>query len=156
AEAGQVQEQQQALRGDREEHRLAVAAFRQQLIEWQGQLTELRRSLAQGETRLERRQAQGDQQARQIDATTTRLAEQAEQLQAQERVVVQRGQEIERHLEDMREWYRRKLRELSLVRSSPEAAKHKADDSGQTVPRRDILTLTPEAEPPDRKLGELL
>src|SRR5207247_9042030 len=36
----------------RDEHRLAVASFRQQLIEWQGQVTEMKGLLAQGETRL--------------------------------------------------------------------------------------------------------
>ena len=141
-ESGQVREQQQALHRGREEHRLAVAAFRQQLIEWQGQLAEMKRSLAQGETRLERRQAQVDQQARQIDATSTRLAQQAEQLQSQARLVAERRQEIERHLHDMREWYRSKLRELSLVREKP-------------VPH-EILTLNREVEPADRKLGDLL
>ena len=49
------------------------------------------------------------------------------------------------------------VRELSLVRCPPDAAPTcKPADSAQTPPRRDILTLTPEVEPPDRKLGELL
>ena len=155
-EAGQVREQQQALHRACEEHRLAVAAFRQQLIEWQGQLTEMRRSLAQGETRLERRQAEVDQQARQIDATSTRLAQQAEQLQAQERIVAERRQEIERHLDDMREWYRRKLRELSQARSAPVGAEGEPTNARQRSVRHDLLTIPQEVEPADRKLGELL
>src|SRR5439155_20728905 len=54
---------------------------------------------------------------------------------------------FDRHLDDMREWYRRKLRELSMVRSPAVALGHD---------RREILALTPEVEPADRRLGELL
>ena len=68
---------------------------------------------ARGETRLERHQAEVDEQARQVDVTSARLARQVEELQEQERMVATRQNEMERHLEDMREWYRRKLRELA-------------------------------------------
>src|SRR5207253_1623484 len=50
-----LQEHEQALRRGQDEHRLAMVAFRQQLIDWQGQIAEMRRALAQNETRLERR-----------------------------------------------------------------------------------------------------
>src|SRR5262249_49733952 len=96
--------------------------------------------------------------ARQIDATSTRLAQQAEQLQTQERLVAERRQEIERHLEEMRQWYRRKLRDLSLVRCPPAAVdgNSEAAASEDHSASRDILALTQEVEPADRKLGELL
>src|SRR5205085_1751169 len=108
-----VRQQELALHRGRDEHRLAVAAFRQQLIEWQGQVAELKRSLAQGESRLERRQAEVEEQVRQVDATTARLAQEAEQLQQRQRHVTEQHEEMQRHLADMREWYRRKLRELA-------------------------------------------
>jgi len=173
-EAEQVHEQQLALHRARDEHRLAVAAFRQQLIEWQAQIADMKRSLAQGETRLERRQVQVSEQARQLDASSARLVEQAEQLQEQERVVEEHRQEMERHLDDMRDWYRRKLRELSERRRledgeksdgksgrTPEATpalqdSEKASGQSPTEAQPAILTLTNEIDPGDRKLGDLL
>jgi chromosome segregation ATPase len=149
AEAERVRGQEATLHRERDEHRLAVAAFRQQLIDWQAQVAEMKRSLAHGETRLERRLAEVDEQARQVDATSARLAMQAEQLEEQQRLVAERRGEVEQHLEDMREWYRRKLRELT-GRSEAES------EGGETVPAGSILTLTEETDPGDQKLGELL
>jgi hypothetical protein len=171
-EAEQVRQQNQALHRAREEHRLAVAAFRQQLIEWQGQVSEMKRTLAQDGTRLERRQAQVDEQARRVDATSARLARQVEQIQEQERVVAEDRQEMERHLAEMREWYRRKLRELSERRQAGVeeraarideralSAEEGASGPSASIPAPqaapDILSLTDEIEPGDQKLGELL
>src|SRR5262249_44876823 len=56
-EAERVLQQERGLHQLRDEHRLAVAAFRQQLIEWQGQVADMKRTLAHDGTRLERRQA---------------------------------------------------------------------------------------------------
>jgi chromosome segregation ATPase len=165
SEAEQVQKQRLALHQAREEHRLAVAAFRQQLIEWQGQVADMKRSLAHGETRLERRQAQVNEQARQIDVTSNRLAQQEEKLHEQEREVAEQREDMERHLNEMREWYRHKLRELSERRRSP------TEEVGRLLPWRiagvfpagghpaspaGILPMTEELDPGDRKLGELL
>jgi chromosome segregation ATPase len=179
-EAEEVRQQRLLVHRAREEHRLAVAAFRQQLIQWQGQVREMKRSLAHGETRLERRQAQVEEQARRIDATSVRLADQAGQLQEQERIVAESRKEMEGHLDDMRAWYRRKLRELSERRrndgsSSTAAAtvrQHAVDPSTSKVVEvpesspvptgvtgRDsvrILSFSDEIEPGDRTLGELL
>ena len=69
-EADQVRQQEQTLVKARHEHRLAVAAFRQQLIEWQGQITQMKRTLAGGETRLQYRQAEVDEKAKKIDLTS--------------------------------------------------------------------------------------
>jgi DNA repair exonuclease SbcCD ATPase subunit len=148
AEAERVRRQEVELHRERDEHRLAVTAFRQQLIDWQAQVGEMKRSLAQGETQLERRLAEVDEQARQVDATSARLARQVEQLQEQQRLVAERRGEVEQHLEDMREWYRRKLRELT----------GRADEPGANGPAPDgsILTLTEETDPGDQKLGDLL
>jgi hypothetical protein len=177
-EAEQVQQQRVALHRAREEHRLAVAAFRQQLIEWQGQVADMKRTLAHGEVRLERRQAQVNEEARRIDATSHRLAEQADQLQEQERIVAENRREMEKHLDDMREWYRRKLRELSqrrrgdakersgqshpeartpslqtevILAHDPEAAPPSATDTNATV-----LHFNADVDPDDQRLGELL
>lgn len=166
AEADQVRQFGLSLHRARDEHRHAVAAFRQQLIEWQGEVAEMKRTLAHDETRLERRQAQVDEAARQVDAGQTRLAQQAEELHQQERVVAERRDEMERHLSDMREWYRRKLRELagsegagakSRSPEAPESESTLADSPpSPSTPDRDILTLTGDIDPGDRPLGDLL
>ncbi len=105
--------QEESLNRAKAEHRLAVTAFRQQLIEWQGQVAEMKRTLSNSESRLDARQAAVDQAAKQVDATTQQLAEQAEQLRREREDVSARRTEMERHLADMREWYRKKLRELA-------------------------------------------
>lgn len=154
-EAERVRLQTLALHHARDEHRLAVAAFRQQLITWQGQVAELKRALANDETRLERRQAKVDEAVRAVDATSARLAQQAEELQEQEREVAVRRDEVDRHLSDMREWYRRKLRELAAgtLVDMPAPAPEQTETADVS---RSILTMTPEVDPGDRQLGELL
>src|SRR5262249_52583649 len=74
AEGEQVRQQDLDLHRARDEHRLAMAAFRQHLIDWQAKVIEARQALAQDESTLERRQAAVDEQARQIDSTSARLA----------------------------------------------------------------------------------
>ncbi len=154
-EAELVRQQAAGLSRAREEHHVAVAAFRQQLIAWQGQLAEMKRDLSRDESRLEQRHAE-------VEATSVRLAQQAEELEAQEREVSQRRGEVERHLDDMREWYRRKLRELS--------ERHRTEDQASATPARsvsegpdstelespDILRLTDPIAAGDRQLGDLL
>jgi hypothetical protein len=167
AEAERVREQELALHRNREEHRLAVAAFRQQLLEWQGQVEEMKRLLAQGESRLERRRAEVEKQVRQVDATTALLARQAEELQVQERAVAERRGEVERHLDDMRQWYRRKWRELAglgveaVDASTTAHASAVGNGNGNRIgngeeTQRDILSLTGDIDPPDRQLSDLL
>lgn len=163
-EAERIQQQARALHRARDEHRLSVAGFRQQIIAWQGQVADLKRKLAHDETRLERRQAQVDEAARAIDETSARLARQAEQLHEQEFEVAFRRDEVDRHLVDMREWYRRKLRELAAGRiadyrlplADGESSSPAAADGGDKSEERDILALTGDVDPGDRRLGELL
>jgi hypothetical protein len=150
-EAERLRQQEAALHRERDEHRLAVAAFRQQLIDWQAQVTEMKRSLAQGESQLERRQAAMDEQARQAEATSARLVRQAEELEQQQRLVTVRRSEVEQHLDDMRAWYRRKLRELT-----GRDAEDDAPASVVVTGSPDILSLTGEIDPGDRSLGDLM
>jgi hypothetical protein len=163
AEAERVRQHETALHRDRDEHRLAVAQFRQQLIDWQGQVEDLKRALARGENRLERRRAEVDRQVRAVDETSQRLARQAEELEQQERAVVERRSEVERHLEDMRLWYRRKLRELAGIRDETDEGRELGTEhtigqgqrNGESE-ERDILSLTGDVSPADRQLGDLL
>ena len=173
SEAERLHEKEQTLRKVQNEHRLAVAAFRQQLIDWQGQVAEKKRLLAHDETRLERKEAQVTEQVRQIDATKEKLAKKAENLQEKERAVTGRRQVMDRHLNDMREWYRQKLRDLagigdqesevrsqeSGVRGQESASESEDVSSGEeagTSAGRDILSMAGPADEADRRLGNLL
>jgi hypothetical protein len=171
SEAERFRQQELALHVARDEHRLAVAAFRQQLIEWHGQVGEMKQTLRQGESRLDRQQAEVNEQAERIANNAARLAEQAEQLQEKERIVAERRGEVDRHLTDMREWYRRKMRELSGIDAAEKeadggeavvvplpAATDDAPAAEEATPAaaHSILSLTPEIDPGDRQLGDLL
>ena len=154
-EQERLRQQEQAVRQRQDEHRLAVAGFRQELSAWQAQLAELKLTLALDEDRLQRRHAQIEEQAQQVASTSQRLAEQAEQLEQQQRAVAERRLEVDRHLDDMREWYRKKLRELARGGEDVEPPTN-ADTTTLAAARPDILALTGEVEPGDRQLGDLL
>ena len=168
AEAERLQQKEQTLRRLQNEHRLAVAAFRQQLIDWQGQVAEKKRLLVRDETRLERKEAQVSEQVRQIDATREKLAQKAEDLNEKERSVAGRRQVMDRHLNDMREWYRRKLRDLAGIGdnagelgtpATAEAARDEDEpfaEGAVTLVGRDILSLSGPADEADKRLGDLL
>jgi hypothetical protein len=166
-----LRQREQVLADTRDSHRLAVAAFRQQLIEWQGHVRDMRLALERGEQRLERRQADLELQAREVADTSARLAVQAEELQVQEQRVAEQRGEMHRHLNDMREWYRRKLRELAGVdvpeqdgvdpvvmplpaRPDAPSGTGSAENAGE--PGEGVLPITGEIDPADRRLGELL
>jgi fused signal recognition particle receptor len=112
-QAERLHAQQHALHRAQDEHRHAVGSFRQYISEWQGQIAEVQRSIAHGESSLERRQVQLADQARQVDETSSRLVEKEEQLEGRERDVLHVRQQLDRHLADMQQWYRHKLRELA-------------------------------------------
>jgi len=160
AEVERVRQQELDLHVARDEHRLAAAAFRQQLAEWQGRVAEMKQSLHLDETRLERRASEVSERAQQIADTSAKLAQQAEHLQQQERLVTERRGEMDRHLLDMREWYRRKMRELAgLDAAEPGAAAADDETPTETVGEgveRGILSLTGDVDAADRQLGELL
>lgn len=179
-EAG-LQNHEQALRHSQEEHRLAVVAFRQQLISWQGQIGDMKRLLASDETRLERKEAQVAEQVKELDETTEKLARQAEELQERQEEVAGRRVEMDRHLVDMRDWYRKKLRELAGIDLAHEVSEADLVDDDGIVPipwkdsqpvhqkssdsndeealvpiGRNILSMTEPVDPGDRHLGETL
>src|SRR5207245_3597178 len=66
ADGERLRQQELALQRARAEHRLAVTGFRQQLIDWQARVAEMRQVLTHDETRLEWKQAEVDQAARQV------------------------------------------------------------------------------------------
>src|SRR5207244_9971651 len=74
AEADRLRQQELALHRARSEHRLSVTAFRQQLIEWQGRVGEMKQLFTQNESRLELKQAAIEAAAREIDETNKQLS----------------------------------------------------------------------------------
>lgn len=169
-ELQQLRQREQMLHAARDEHRLAVAAFRQQLLDWQTQVGEMKQVMQQGESHLDRRRAEVDERAERIAFDYERLARQADQLQAQERLVADKRDEVERHLNDMREWYRRKMRELSGIDAdavagdvsvaplpvAPSAEQPTVRSEDVPAPEQSILALTGDVDPGDKQLGALL
>ncbi|MFO0879086.1 MAG: hypothetical protein U0840_17215 [Gemmataceae bacterium] len=170
AEGEKLRKQELELGVARDEHRLAVAGFRHQLIEWQGRVSEMRQSLQMGSSQLELRQAEIEARAREVADDSARLAAEAQLLEREKRVVAERRGEMDRHLTDMREWYRKKLRELAGVDVPPDAEPGEGDvvplpapeqppeeiATHERSPARAVLTLNDEVAPADRQLGELL
>lgn len=162
-----LKEHETSLRRNQDEHRLAVAAFRQQLVDWQAQIAELKRHLSRDESRLEKKHAEVEEQSRAMEAESQRLAQQAVEIEQQERDVADRRLEMDRHLGDMREWYRKKLRELAgiplvpgaVVSEPPPAEAMEVGEDGEPgiVPiARNILSITAGADPGDQKLGQVM
>jgi len=166
--------QESTLNRSRVEHRHAVASFRQQLLEWQSRFADMKQVLSQGESRIDRR-------AKDIEATSQQLARQAVEIETKEREVGERHVEMSRHLNDMREWYRKKLREIVESRNAERAARDAesaevlpmlpvgevvAHEAGQDEPplvevesgveEGTILTFHDDLDPADRNLGDML
>jgi peptidoglycan hydrolase CwlO-like protein len=172
ADVRALAEQEQTLRRGHDEHRVALVAFRQQLIDWQAQIVDLKRQLARGSNKLERRQAEMDQQVKDIDAAAKRLAQQSESLGQQQQAVAREREELDEHLVEMRQWYRHKLRQLAGIPGAAgdgaagdsaagdaEADTAASDDSAADaiVPnKRDILSITEPLDAGDLKLGRTL
>ncbi|HEY1191673.1 MAG TPA: hypothetical protein VGE74_28835, partial [Gemmata sp.] len=170
-EAERLRERNEALDRARDEHRLAVTAFRQQLIEWQGTVADMRRLLSSSENRLDAKQTAAAEAATAATDAARQLAEETDRLRREREELSVRRTEVERHLSDMREWYRKKLRELAQSRA--EGGRRKADDlppdppsapklhdpgpqAPETPLRLPPAALEAELEPGDVQLGELL
>jgi len=139
-DAAKLDDRERAFEQARAEHRLAVVEFRSQVLEWQDKLAAFEQSTVRDADRLQVREAE-------VDETTMRLARRAEELDAEKSRVAERRSEVEMHLSDMREWYRRKLKELAVSRPA-------------NAPRN-VLPLTARAageepDPGDKHLGEAL
>ncbi|MBX3397990.1 MAG: hypothetical protein KF873_04545 [Gemmataceae bacterium] len=151
-EAEQVRQHAQELESARSEHRLAVAGFRQQLFDWQSKIAELRGQFDSARDRIERKGTDVDEAVQEIEAIRADLDRRTREVETERRLAVEKRTEMERHLADMREWYRRKLRELAAGRA--------VDDSDMPDWRTETTEAAAEEagepEPGDRQLGELL
>jgi len=148
-EAERLRERHAELDRARDEHRASVAAFRQQIIEWQGTVADIRRQLASSETRIDAKQTAAAEAATAAADATRRLVEESDKLRREREELTARRTEVERHLSDMREWYRKKLRELARTNA-------KGDEPEPAVPRLHAPSAPDDLDPGDRQLGELL
>lgn len=165
-EAERLHQQELAIQRARSEHRLALTAFRQQLIEWQGRVGDLQHFFAQNESRIELKQQALESAAKEVDAGSQELARQSEALEEREREVSERKHDVERHLNELREWYRAKLRDLAGNRPArnysgevlemPAANGVNDPQHFDDAEEKNILSLTGDVDPADKQLGELL
>lgn len=142
----------------REEHRLSIASFKQQLIEWQHNLIEIKLALQTGESELERKQAKFETQAQILQQQTDNLSKKEHNLREKEGEVLAQTKEVHRHLDDMRAWYRNKIKDLSGTISNSLASGYfdnalsrpdlNQDNRSQSIPYP--------IEPSDNKLGNQL
>jgi hypothetical protein len=159
------------LQRGRAEQRLTASALRQQIIDWQSRVGEMRQTFAQSESRLEIKEQAVATAAKVLDEDARKLAEQAHTLKQKEREVSERKTEVGRHLGDMREWYRQKLRDLAVGGTSGRnytgdvlempAANDVNDptnpfDFSERREGKKILSIAGDLDPGDKKLGELL
>ena len=79
-DAERLREQHAALDRAKDEHRLAVTAFRQQLIEWQGTVADMRRLLSSSENRLDAKTVAATEAASAAADATRQLAEETDRL----------------------------------------------------------------------------
>lgn len=172
AETERLREQQSGLTKARNDHRHTVTAFRQQLLDWQSKIVEMKAGATQGEMPIARKPADLDATAREIDAAGAHLAREAAKLQQQEALIANKSDEVAIRITDMRDWFRHKLKDLAsaaTVRSSPHGVDGPtilssglsgtgpvATTAGGAADNGDILTMTSELDPGDKKLGDLL
>ncbi|MEZ6141959.1 MAG: hypothetical protein R3B84_15415 [Zavarzinella sp.] len=149
-----LRQQEQVLNKSRSEHRLAVSTFRQQLIEWQARFTELRNHLQSGNEKVDRKK-------KQVDAATEQLQAQTAIIRQQEQEIDLKRSEVDRHLHDMREWFRSKFREIADSQWSRHRASNRAIPMAEEVPASTpgepvIIPIHAELEENDQALGERL
>ncbi len=151
----------------RDQHRIQVSEFRAQVVDWQAKIGELRKAMLATETRVDQKKADIELATKKSDDAAVELARRLEQLRLESDDLQTRRSQVEQHLTDMREWYRKKLRDLAgdkvdvhlppaptatpsptRIESHPVVVKLNADRS-EAMADHDI-------EPVDRQLGELL
>jgi len=152
----QLHDKEKTLRQSQDDHRLALVTFRQQLIDWQGKVVQTTRS------------ALGH-----VATAAAKPAPATEEPAASPRPTPRPNlAPTPRASSDVRDWYRKKMREASGIdhanpvrprtptTSAKSAKTSNVEDSEGDAPiipiRRDILSLTDPADPSDRQLAELL
>jgi hypothetical protein len=144
-----------------DDHRLALVAFRQQMIDWQAQIKDVQRLIKKEDKGVENRQARVDDQEKQLDSTARELAVENVLLGVQKQTVSEQKNDLDRHVGDLRDWYRRKMRELAGGGAEAEivdatAALIDGDETPLVPTDRDILSITGPVDPSDQTLATTL
>lgn len=144
-----------------DEHRLALVAFRQQMIDWQAQVKDVQRLIKKEDKVVENRQARVENQEKELDAAAQDLAVEDALLNSQKHTVAEQRNDLDRHVGDLREWYRRKMRELAGGGAEAEivdatASLIEGDETPLVPTERDILSITGPVDPSDQALAVAL
>lgn len=154
----QSQETESKILKAREEHRLSIASFKQQLIEWQHKLIEIKLSLQTGESELERKQARIDSQSLILQQQTENLNKKENNLKTKEGEVLAQTKEVQRHLDEMRAWYRNKIKDLTgtIAMTLKSGYFDKSTETNEGVQNKNPAYINEIADASDRKLGDQL
>lgn len=144
-----------------EDHRQALVAFRQQIIDWQAQVKEARRLIDREDRGLENKKVRVDDKEKELDTTARELAIEDALLSSQKQTVAEQRNELDRHVGDLRDWYRRKMRELAGGAAEAEvveatAALVEGEETPLVPTERDILSITGPIDPTDQSLATAL
>ncbi len=155
AESEQMRQRELMLDQARSEHRVAVSEFRQQLHDWQAKVGDLKKSLKNQDFRNDDRQHELDAASERLKTLQADLARRTAEMEAEQRIANDKRNEMERHLADMREWYRAKLRQLAAGRPVDDTDMPSWDLEEKEEVRTKDEDVSGE-EPEDARLGELL
>lgn len=147
-ETERLRNQQTALSKARTEHRHAVTAFRQQLIDWQGRVAEMKSAFVPGDPGLTQRATELNTAAQDLAATGQQLVHQAADLNHHDDELARTRQEVETHLTDMRDWFRRKLKDVAHTSAGRGALSVVSQDGESVAP-----ALATDAPPPRTRSG---
>ena len=148
----------------RDQHRIQVSEFRAQVVDWQSKIGDLRKAMVASETRIDHKKADIELASKKSDDAAVELARRLEQLRLEQDDLHSRRGQVEQHLSDMREWYRKKLRDLAgdkvELPPAPSTAVPTRIESHPVVVKlnaeRNEAMADHDIEPVDRQLGELL
>lgn len=144
-----------------DEHRLALVAFRQQMIDWQAQIKAAQRTIKSEDKALDVRQSRVEAQSQIVVEGAEKLAAQGAVMEVQQEIVAEQRGELDRHVGDLRGWYRQKMRELAGGAEEAEivdatASQIEGEDSPLVPTDRDILSITGPVDAADRALADAL
>lgn len=155
-ETERLRNQQTALTKARTEHRHAVTAFRQQLIDWQGRVSEMKSAFVPGNPPLDQQTPETNPAAHDA-VVASQPTYSPVNLHHHDEEFAQTSQDVETHLTDMRDWFRRKLKDVAHTSAGRGALSVVSQDGeSHQAGVAPMESMTRELDPGDRSLGELL
>lgn len=157
AESESLRQREERLDQAQAEHRVAVSEFRQQMLGWQAKVAELQKSLSRQDASVTGRRQDLEAAEQRLSIAEANFRRRLAEMEEEQRLANEKRNEMERHLADMREWYRRKLRELAAGREIDDSdmPAWEVDRSALADPRVTAGVAT-EDDPADQHLSTLL